>query len=104
VAFASGDTTWLAQLGEAYGMAGDRARAEEILAQLESLSRQRYVSPYHLAYVHTGLGNVDQAMDLLERAFDERSGAVYGVKGSFLFTPLRGHPRFQALLRKMNLG
>ena len=29
---------------------------------------------------------------------------MYGVKGSFLFTPLRPHPRFQALLAKMNLG
>jgi hypothetical protein len=29
---------------------------------------------------------------------------VYGIKGSYLFTSLRSHPRFQALLRKMNLG
>ena len=43
-------------------------------------------------------------MDWLERAYQERAGAVYGVKGSFLFAALRGHPRFRALLRKMNLG
>jgi hypothetical protein len=43
-------------------------------------------------------------MDLLERAYEERAGSVYGVKGSFLFAPLRPHPRFQALLRKMNLA
>jgi hypothetical protein len=29
---------------------------------------------------------------------------VYGVKGSFLFTTLRSHPRFKALLRRMNLA
>lgn len=40
----------------------------------------------------------------LERAHEERAGGVFGVKGSFLFTPLRGLPRFKALLRKMNLG
>jgi hypothetical protein len=28
---------------------------------------------------------------------------VYGLKGSFLFTSLRDHPRFRALLSKMNL-
>ena len=65
--------------------------------------RQRYVSPYHIAYVYTGLGEYDRAMDWLERAYEERAGAMFGIKGSFLFTPLRSHPRFRALLRKMNL-
>ena len=75
-----------------------------MLRQLEELSARRYVSPYHFAYVHTGLGEHDRAMDWLERAYEERAGAIFGVKGSFLFTPLRSHPRFQALLRKMNLA
>jgi adenylate cyclase len=56
-----------------------------------------------MAYVYTGLGDHDRAMDFLERAYQERAGSVYGIKGSFLFTSLHSHPRFQALLRKMNL-
>jgi tetratricopeptide (TPR) repeat protein len=47
----------------------------------------RYLSPYHLAGVYTGLGEYDQAMDCLERARDERADR-----------------RSQALLRKMNLA
>ncbi len=43
-------------------------------------------------------------IDYLERAYEERSGAIYGIKGSCLFAPLRGEPRFEALLRLMNLG
>ena len=43
-------------------------------------------------------------IDLLERSYRERAGAIYGVKGSFLFTSLHAHPRFIALLRKMNLA
>ena len=43
-------------------------------------------------------------MDWLERAYRERAGAVFGIKGSFLFTALRGHPRFKALPGKMNLA
>ena len=85
-------------------MAGQEARAREILAELDRLARERYVMPYHLAYVHTGLGEHERAIDLLEAAEEERGGGVYGIKGSFLFTPLRGHPRFRALLRRMNLG
>ena len=104
VSLSPGDTLWLAQLGQAYGMVGDVARARNVLHQLEELSRQRFVSPYHIAFVYTGLGEQDSAMDWLERAYEDRSGAVYSVKGSFLFTTLHGHPRFIALLRKMNLA
>jgi len=43
-------------------------------------------------------------MDCLERAYQQRGGAIYGVKGSFLFEALRPLPRFQALLRRMNLA
>jgi TolB-like protein len=95
---------FLAQLGQAYAMTGRTAEAREVLRQLEQLSQERYVSPYHLAYVYTGLGETDRAMDFLERAFEERAGYVFGIKGSFLFTTLHSHPRFQALLRKMNLS
>ena len=100
----TGNTLHLAQLGQAYGMFGKPTEAREVLEQLEDLSRQRYVSPYHMAYIYTGLGDADRAMDCLERAYDERAGSVYGIKGSFLFTSLHSHPRFVALLRKMNLA
>jgi len=103
VALTPGNTQWLAQLGQAYALAGKADRARDVLRRLEERARETYVSPYHVAYVYTGLGEHDRAMDLLERAFEERAGAVYGVKGGFLFAPLRRHPRFRALLEKMNL-
>ncbi len=56
-----------------------------------------------MAYVHTGLDERDKAIDYLERAYEERAGWVGGIKGSFLFASLQSHPRFSALLRKMNL-
>jgi serine/threonine-protein kinase len=93
-----------AQLGQAYALTGETEKAQQILRQLEQLSQTRYVSPYHMAYVYTGLGEADRAIDLLERAYDERAGSVYGIKGSFLFTTLHSHPRFKALLGKMNLA
>jgi serine/threonine protein kinase/tetratricopeptide (TPR) repeat protein len=102
-ALAPENVMFRAQLGQAYAMADKTANAREVLRQLEQLSQERYVSPYHMAYVYTGLGEDDRAMDFLERAYEERAGSVYGVKGSFLFTTLQSHPRFQALLRKMNL-
>jgi serine/threonine-protein kinase len=104
VSLSPGHTQWLAQLGQAYGTVGNVARARDVLRQLEELSRRKFVSPYHMALVYTGLGEQDSAIDWLERAYEGRSGPVYSVKGSFLFAPLRSHPRFTALLKKMNLA
>ncbi|HET7038517.1 MAG TPA: protein kinase [Gemmatimonadales bacterium] len=104
VALAPEASNWLAQLGQAYALTGRTEDARRVLGQLEALSRQRYVSPYHVAYVYTGLGEHDTALDWLERAYQERAAGVYNIKGSFLLAPLRPHPRFTALLRKMNLA
>lgn len=103
VSLSAGNTAWLAQLGQACAMAGDGDRARDILRQLQAMTTGRYVSPYHFAYLYTGLCEEDLAIDHLERACRERAGAVYGIKGSFLFTTLRSHPRFTTLLRRMNL-
>jgi TolB-like protein/Tfp pilus assembly protein PilF len=93
---------WLAQLGQARAITGDPAAAREILRQLERRAATGYVSPYHLAFVYTGLGEHERAIDLLEQAVREGSGSVYGVSGSFLFAPLRDHARFQALVGRIN--
>ncbi len=99
-----GGNQWLAQLGHAYALVGREAKARDVLRQLDELAKQRYVSPYHIAFVYTGLGDHERALDLLEQAVAERSGSVYGIKGSFLFTDLHPHPRFAALLKRINLA
>ena len=75
-----------------------------MLRRLEERSHEEYVTPYYFAYVYTGLGEYDKAIDYLEQALAERSGGLYGIKASFLFAPLRGHPRFEALLGKLGLS
>jgi TolB-like protein/Tfp pilus assembly protein PilF len=104
VSISPGNSLFLAQLGQAYAESGRADRAREVLEYLTDLGRERYVSPYHLAYVHTGLGDHEKAIDCLEQAVEERAGSVYGIRGSFLFRELRGHPRFVAILRRMNLA
>src|SRR5207249_5272630 len=56
VSLSAGDTLWLAQLGQAYGLVGNVESARTVLHQLEELSRRRFVSPYHMAFVYTRLG------------------------------------------------
>lgn len=104
VSLVPGATLFLSQLGQACAITGKVERAREILEQLRDRAIHEFVSPYHFAYVHAGLGEVDAAIDWLELAFERRSGAIYGIKGSFLFRNLHGHPRFESLLGKMNLA
>lgn len=45
----------------------------------------------------------ERALDWLERAFDSHNPNLPGINNRRPFDPLRGHVRFQALLRRMNL-
>ncbi|HJS47155.1 MAG TPA: tetratricopeptide repeat protein, partial [Gemmatimonadales bacterium] len=101
---AGGGSLFPGQLGAALGELGRHDEARAILARLEGGDGGRPSSPYHRAYVHTGLGEFDRALDLLEEAEREHTGGIYGIRGSFLFSALRDHPRFQALLRRLNVA
>ncbi len=98
------DTLFRGQLGLAYGIVGRTEEARAILRKMQERAEAHYVSPSHLAYVYVGLGEHDLAIDQLEVSYEQRAGNYYGMKGSFLFHPLRSHPRFVALIRKMNLA
>jgi serine/threonine-protein kinase len=83
--------------------AGRRAEAEAILAEIQEMARDRYVSPVTFAIVHIGLGNVQEALDWTERAHAERRGWLAYLKVNPIFDPLREEPRFKALVQKMRL-
>jgi DNA-binding winged helix-turn-helix (wHTH) protein/tetratricopeptide (TPR) repeat protein len=53
----------LAVLGYAYALAGDRAESLQMLDQLRNRAKRYDISSLHVAYVHVGLGNVDQASE-----------------------------------------
>ena len=98
----SGDSVDLAALGYAYAVAGQRNEAEEVLRQLEELATQRYVSPVDLAMLHVGLDNNEQAIEYLEKAYEEHADRMSWIKVNPVFDPLRSDPRFQAILQRMN--
>jgi len=62
-----------ALLGHAYGLAGDRTKALQMLETLTAESRTRYISPVDIALIHTGLGDRDSAFAWLEKAYQERT-------------------------------
>ena len=63
----------LAPFGLANGLAGQRAKAINVLDELHQAAQTRYVSPFHLAIVQSGLRRMDEAFVLLDRALEERT-------------------------------
>jgi len=92
-----------ATLGYALARGGHRPEAERILHSVESASRLGYVSPVALATLHIGLGDHERALDEAERALEERRGWLAYLRVNPLMDPLRGEPRFDALIRRMAL-
>ena len=68
------------------------------------MSKQSYVSPYDLAILYTGLGDKDNALAQLSKAYDDRAGWMIYLKVEPQFDPLRPDPRFQELIRKIGLS
>lgn len=91
-----------APLAHAYAIAGNKAAAEKLLAQIQGIARKQYVSPYYLALIYEGLGRHEEALDYLEKAFDDHSNGMVFLKVEPQLDALRTSPRFIELQRKMN--
>ena len=94
---------YLAQVAVAHAAAGRRTEALRIIAELQTISRTRYVSPYGFAQIYAAMNEKEQAFNWLQIAYDD--GAVWmsylGVDP--VFAGLRSEQRFQDLLRRLHL-
>jgi tetratricopeptide (TPR) repeat protein len=68
-------------IGWIYGLAGRRSDALRIAEEFDQLSSKAYVDYYCEAIVYAGLGDKDRAFQLLQRAYEERSGAARAADG-----------------------
>lgn len=98
----SPDTPYiLAGLGHCYAVSGKQREARRLLAQLHALSKHRYVKPLDIAFIHIGLDEKDQALQWLDKAYEERAGWLGYLPVDPVYDPLRSDPRFQELLRRI---
>jgi TolB-like protein/Tfp pilus assembly protein PilF len=96
------DPLVLGLIAHAYANLGQRDEASKRLEQLQQLATRRYVSNYTFALVLMGLGEKAKAIACLERAYSDRVGPdVSLIKVDPMLDPLRGDPRFEALVQKV---
>jgi len=98
-----GDHFSLGYLGMAYGLAGRRAEAREVLSQLERRAASQDVRPIHFAWVHVGLGENQTALDWLETAYAKHNTNVLFLRCVPFYDPLRSEPRYEQLLARLPL-
>ncbi len=84
------------------GVMGRREEARVMLREMQQLSSRRFVTAYGMALVHAGLGEKEEAFRWLDKAFEERSHWLVWLRLDPRWTSLRGDPRFEALIQRMN--
>ena len=99
----SNEQMWMAFVAHAKALAGDKAGARKILADLESLSRHTYVSPWLFAIIYPDLGDKERAFFWLEKCYQGREHDLVFSKVWPMFNSLHSDPRYQELMKRVGL-
>src|SRR4030095_8546433 len=103
VTLSEGSPVLIGHLGLAYGLSGARTDATAKFSDLNTLAAREYVPSSSLSLVQLGLGRKAEAMELLDRAYDEHDFALVFLQVAPWFDPLRSDPAFQRLAARMQL-
>jgi tetratricopeptide (TPR) repeat protein len=99
----AGTRMGLTALGYACARSGRRQEARLILRQLLSDSRQDDLSAYHIARVYAGLGDAAKTFAWLNKARESRDERMVMLKVDPKLDPVRAHPQFRDLLKRVGL-
>ena len=91
------------RLGFVYGVTGRTSEARNVLAEFKRLRGQQYVSAGNIAMVHVGLGENDEALEWLEKGYEDRAYVMQNLKVDPVWDRLRADTRFNDLLRRIGL-
>ncbi len=98
VSLAPGDVSRRAELAAIYGRAGRKKEAQEILSDFARMKNASYISAYDWAMAYSGLGNKQQTLGWLRKAFEEKNGRIVNLAVHPQFSFLRKEPEFRQLI------
>jgi TolB-like protein/DNA-binding winged helix-turn-helix (wHTH) protein/Tfp pilus assembly protein PilF len=101
VQLSGGAPAFIASLARAYVASGKQSEAIQLLGDLKKRSNPTYSNAAEIAMIYASLGDTDQAMNWLEKGYDERFNP--GVLLRPGFDPLRSDSRFQELVHRVGL-
>jgi TolB-like protein/Tfp pilus assembly protein PilF len=90
-------------LGHVQGLSGERARACEILKELDEMSRRGYMPALNRAIIYDGLKEADLGIQALEESLQSRDTLILSIKVWPQFDYLRTDPRFPEIERRLGL-
>ena len=93
----------LDRLGYTCALAGRKSEALKTLAELQALADRKYISPYALARVYSGLGEKERVFQWLEKAYAGRDDGMTKLKADPIFDSLHSDQRFTDLARRVGL-
>jgi TolB-like protein/Tfp pilus assembly protein PilF len=100
IELSAGRPDFMATLGHAHAVSGDKNQALKIAHQLEA----SHAPPFVMAIVYLGLGDKERTFTLLEQAYEQRFPSILPeALQDPLFDPVRADPRFQELLGRLGL-
>jgi TolB-like protein/Flp pilus assembly protein TadD len=90
-------------LAYAYALSGSRAKAQEILRELEASESGRSSLAW-LGTIYFALGEKEKAFSLMQRDFERRSNAILYIGSVPAYSIIRADPRFNSLLNRAIAG
>ena len=97
------DRWYWAGVAYIYGRSGQTARARHAIRELLHIRQRRGVQASVVAGAFAAVGDNEEALAWLERAYAEHDNGLTGLKVDPGWDPLRNDPRFQSLLRRVGL-
>jgi TolB-like protein/Flp pilus assembly protein TadD len=93
-----------AALGRTLALSGKKALALASLRKVETLAKQRYVSPIEFAAIRFALEQAELGFRWLNRACEDRAFDVLALKVDPRFQTLKDDPRMQEIFRHVGLS